>query len=70
MMAAAIQFDGRSLRAATPKVLFQTRIDSIERSPHEYDVTADGQKFLINSMPEQAPQPITLYVNWPAALKK
>jgi hypothetical protein len=33
-------------------------------------VTADGQKFLINSMPEQAPQPITLYVNWPAALKK
>jgi serine/threonine protein kinase len=70
MMAAAIQFDGRSLRAATPKMLFQTRIDSITRSPHQYDVTADGQKFLINSRPEQASQPITLYVNWPAALKK
>jgi serine/threonine protein kinase len=70
MMAAAIQFTGQSLQAATPKVLFQTRIDSIGRSPHEYDVTADGRKFLINSRPEQAPQPITLYVNWTAALKK
>jgi serine/threonine protein kinase len=70
MMAAAVQFTGQSLQAATPKALFQTRIEGITRSPHKYDVTADGQKFLINSMPEQAPQPITLYVNWPAALKK
>jgi serine/threonine protein kinase len=70
MMAAAIQFNGRSLQPATPKVLFQTRIGGITRTPHEYDVTADGQKFLINSMPEQAPQSITLYVNWTSALKK
>jgi len=70
MMAAAIQVDGRSLRVAIQKALFQTRIASITRTPHEYDVTADGQKFLINSRPEQATQPITLYVNWTSALKK
>jgi eukaryotic-like serine/threonine-protein kinase len=70
MMAVAIELAGNSLQAASPKALFQTRITSITRTPHQYDVTSDGQKFLINSRPEQASQPITLYVNWPAALKK
>jgi hypothetical protein len=35
-----------------------------------YDVTPDGQRFLINRIVEQAVQPITLVVNWPALLKK
>jgi Tol biopolymer transport system component len=70
MMAVAIQLAGNSLQAASPKALFQTRVTAITRTSHEYDVTADGQKFLINSRPQQARQPITLYVNWPAALRK
>ena len=36
-----------------------------------YDVTADGQRFLVNELlrPEEA-EPITIVVDWPAALKK
>jgi hypothetical protein len=33
-------------------------------------VTADGQKFLINSNVAQSSQPMTLYANWTAGLKK
>jgi hypothetical protein len=33
-------------------------------------VTADEQKFLINSNVAQSSQPITLYANWTAGLKK
>ena len=37
----------------------------------QYDVTADGQKFLINSLPrEGVSAPLTLLVNWTAALSR
>ena len=36
-----------------------------------YDVSADGQRFLINTVPEQATSaPITVVVNWTAGLRK
>jgi hypothetical protein len=38
-----------------------------------YDVSADGQRFLVNTAAEgteRAPAPITLVVNWTAGLKK
>jgi hypothetical protein len=36
-----------------------------------YDVSADGQRFLIITAPEQnASTPITVVVNWTAGLKK
>ncbi len=34
-----------------------------------YDVTADGQRFILITMPQQAPKPITLVTNWTAELK-
>jgi len=38
---------------------------------YAYAVSADGQRFLVNTLIEQAsPAPITLPVNWPALLKK
>ena len=37
----------------------------------DYDVAADGQRFLINTLPEQAgPAPITVVVNWTARLRR
>jgi Tol biopolymer transport system component len=37
----------------------------------QYDVTRDGQRFLLNSLTEEsAPSPITVVVNWTSALKK
>jgi Tol biopolymer transport system component len=34
-----------------------------------YDVTADGQRFVLITMPQQAAKPITLVTNWTAELK-
>jgi len=36
-----------------------------------YDVSSDGQRFLVNTLAEEtASAPITLVVNWTALLKK
>jgi Tol biopolymer transport system component len=36
-----------------------------------YDVSADGQRFLVNTLVEEtSTQPITILVNWPALLKR
>jgi len=38
---------------------------------YQYDVSADGQRFLVNTIVEAtALPPITLVVNWPASLQK
>lgn len=69
----AVDIDGLVVRAVRP--LFGTR----PRSPDDrglatgygYDVSKDGQRFLINVPVGQAtPAPITLLVNWTAALKR
>ena len=37
----------------------------------QYDVTRDGQRFLLNvSLEDAASPPITIVVNWTAGLKK
>ena len=35
-----------------------------------YDVSADGQRFLVNALVDVSEQPVTLVVNWMAGLKK
>jgi hypothetical protein len=36
---------------------------------HPFDITSDGQRFLVNTAPDQiSVTPITLVVNWAAAL--
>jgi len=43
----------------------------MEGSLHNYDASADGQRFLIvTSTPQKLPSPITVVVNWDAGLKK
>jgi hypothetical protein len=49
--------------------LFQTRIVEARLALFQYD-TIDGQEFIVNSLPrEDAAAPLTLLVNWPAALR-
>jgi serine/threonine protein kinase len=62
----------RGLEAAIPKPLFQTRIQGSTLSPgSRYAASANGQRFLISSAPEElASAPITLVLNWTAGLKK
>jgi serine/threonine protein kinase len=68
LMAAGINGKGSSIEVGAVKPLFQTHMVG---NRHEYDVSADGQRFLVNSAPEQeASAPITVVLNWIAGLKK
>ncbi len=37
----------------------------------DYDVSPDGQRFLVGTVVDDAPAtPVTIVLNWPASLKK
>ena len=64
-----------ALDVGTPKPLFEPHILGGVRTilgfRHQYDVTPDGQRFLINvPVAEESSSPITLVQNWTAGLKK
>jgi eukaryotic-like serine/threonine-protein kinase len=71
MMAAPVT-TGTNFDAGVPVVLFQ----GIPRQPvlvfdfFVYDVSRDGQRFLINTPFKQAVQPMSITLNWPAKLNK
>jgi eukaryotic-like serine/threonine-protein kinase len=65
LMAAEIELD--SGRVQAPRPLFQTRIAGVARN--HYTVSADGQRFLINSpVSDAAISPITVILNWTSLL--
>jgi Tol biopolymer transport system component len=69
MMAVDFQSSGTTVEIGRPRELFQAPVTSyIVR--HSYDVSADGQRFLINTMLESAAgQPITMVTNWAAEVR-
>jgi hypothetical protein len=67
-MAAAVNGRGSSLEVGAVKPLFQMHSTGVRYS---YDVSADGQRFLVNTVPEQASSsPITMVLNWTGGLKQ
>jgi Tol biopolymer transport system component len=67
VMAVAVTRKGDALEFAQPQALFETRISG---AGFQYDVTADGQKFLVNSQVQSSADPMTIITNWTALLKK
>jgi eukaryotic-like serine/threonine-protein kinase len=65
LMAAGVNA-GSTFEAEAPRALFASRVRSlIGLSRRQYDVSADGQRFLVNAnLAEQSPVPITLLQNW------
>jgi eukaryotic-like serine/threonine-protein kinase len=65
--------DGRqeaSFEAGSPRVLFEFRSGSVQPF-RSYAVTADGQRFLLNTIvDESGGAPLTVVVNWTAGLKR
>jgi len=54
---------------SVPRVLFESRIKA--SAGHQYDVTPDGQRFLINAdLADASSAPITLVLNWTAGVKR
>jgi hypothetical protein len=71
MMSVPITWRNGTPEPGTPTALFQTRIVHPRLALFQYDVTADGQRFLVNSLPrEDAAAPLTLLVNWTAGLAR
>jgi len=59
-------------KTGIPKALFQAPILGGATARHviRYDVSPDGQRFLINSAAPEGPSPITVVLNWTALLKR
>ena len=67
LMAVAITLGESTVEVGAARPLFQTRFRNVALP---YDVTSDG-RFLVNrSLDDASPTPISLVVNWPAALSK
>lgn len=69
LMAVPLAVRDGTIDVGVPVPLFQTRIIQPSLVLFQYDVTPDGQRFLINSLPrEDAAAPLTLLVNWTGEL--
>ena len=73
LMAVEIVQSLDTFEASSPRVLFPTRVNVATVNPpdslNHYDVSADGQRFLIASQPEAASVPVVVVFNWNARLK-
>ncbi len=59
---------GTGLEAGTPRALFAMQVGGPlqTNSRQQYVVSPDGQRFLVNTLTEDATSPITLILNWAA----
>ncbi|MDX6445450.1 MAG: eukaryotic-like serine/threonine-protein kinase [Blastocatellia bacterium] len=71
MMSSSVKTAGTEFEFTTPKALFKTRMLGWITNFHEFDVSPDGQRFLIGTLigEPKAPTP-TVILNWSAILKK
>jgi eukaryotic-like serine/threonine-protein kinase len=69
MMAVDIELKERGVELGEPHRLFSTSMPTGNSYP--YDVTRDGQRFLVQQLlPQSAAPPLTVILNWTALLKK
>ncbi|MCI0442943.1 hypothetical protein L0244_04000, partial [bacterium] len=70
IMSVTINTDS-TFEPAVPQPLFQTLIALGVEARNQYELTSDGQRFLINTpLKEISTAPINVVVNWSASLKK
>ena len=70
LMAVALKLSGdaQTLKPGVPIPLFATHVPGGAVQPggprQQYDVSSDGQRFVVNTVVEEASSPITLILNW------
>lgn len=72
-MAVDVKGNGSTFEAGAPKELFALRLQTIGLpGPRNYIVAgADGQRFLVASVPEERiTTPMTVVLNWTADLRR
>ena len=68
MMAADVKLEGLTFEGSVPKALFQTQLISYPNPRNSYEVSADGQRFvIITPLQENTSTPITVVANWNAS---
>ena len=60
---------GATFEADAPRAMFQTELN-VAALRQSYAVSADGNRFLLNTSLGTESPPITVVLNWPALLKK
>jgi eukaryotic-like serine/threonine-protein kinase len=62
---------GAALQPGPPVALFETHLlDTTLTLLPQYDVSPDGQRFLLNVAKETAAVPVTVVLNWPSSLRR
>ncbi|HEX4948987.1 MAG TPA: hypothetical protein VFZ34_20075, partial [Blastocatellia bacterium] len=71
LMAAEVSGQGAALEVKSVRALFELPRASLVDVSYTYDVTSDGQRFLVNkAVGREGPTPMTLVQNWTAGLKR
>jgi eukaryotic-like serine/threonine-protein kinase len=71
MMSVPVKMSGAEIEFGAPKALFKTRLFGQQSILHEFDVTPDGQRFIVGTLigEPKAPPPMVI-LNWAAELNK
>jgi hypothetical protein len=56
-----------AIEIGTPRLLFDSNLASI---PGRYDLSRDGKRFVLLTIPTEQQPPVTLVVNWPEEVKR
>jgi serine/threonine protein kinase len=69
IMTAPVSVEGGKFWSGTPRAVLDVRTRPLSRlDAYQYDVSFDGQHFIVNTFVEETTlAPITLVVNWPSA---
>jgi eukaryotic-like serine/threonine-protein kinase len=74
LMAVSVSSSGSGLKLETPHALFQTGIlllaGPLGLGTQPFDVSGNGERFVIAAYGDVTPTPITVVLNWDAELKK
>jgi len=72
LMAVPVTTDGTTFSNGAPRVLFDVQMpEPSPPYPTDYAVSADGRRFLVNTVVDQPTRPaLTVILNWTADLKK
>ena len=71
MMAVSIEVTGAGIETGTPRRLFAASMPRASGdTPFSYDVTADGQRFLIQQPTAVQSSPLTVVLNWQTRLRQ
>jgi Tol biopolymer transport system component len=70
LMAVEVKGDASRFEAGVTRPLFPISITEFGNDRNHYVVTADGERFLVNSVEESAAVPITVVLNWTEELKR